>query len=77
MDKGELIGGPQDGGRVRTGSNEVPLPDTVYVGPRNLGDGYAAWGREPSTRFPAAYRRRAHDPATFGFAGWAEASGEK
>jgi hypothetical protein len=53
VDKYELVGGPQDGARIcRTG---YPLPLTVYVGPKWMGDGFAAWSDEPSERFPAKY----------------------
>jgi hypothetical protein len=60
-----LYGGPQDGARVTVGGGT--LPPAVHVGPRWLGDGYAAWSRDPSTRFPAAYR---YGGAAFNFAGW-------
>jgi hypothetical protein len=36
-----LIGGPQDGARIRSGGGV--LPAFVHVGPKWLGDGYAAW----------------------------------
>ena len=48
----ELIGGPQDGGYVTRG---VPMPKTIYVGPKWLGDGYVAWGEELCERFPVRY----------------------
>jgi hypothetical protein len=48
-----LVGGPQDGARVRHGGGDLPL--RLYVGPKWLGDGFAAWSREPSKRFPACY----------------------
>lgn len=49
----ELCGGPQDGAKVhRVGPD---MPQTVYVGPRWLGDGYAAWGSERCQRFPCKY----------------------
>ncbi len=51
-----LVAGPQDGARVRIGGGF--LPHTVYVGPKWLGDGFAAWSRHPSRRFPARYDYR-------------------
>lgn len=51
-EEGTLIGGPQDGVKVRrTGG----LPLWVHVGPKWMGDGFAAWSRAPSERFPARY----------------------
>jgi len=52
-----LCGGPQDGSKVRRNGDGYKLPDVVYVGPKWLGDGYSAWGREKCKRFPVAYRR--------------------
>lgn len=49
----ELVGGPQDGGRVHTVCEKIP--QTIYVGRRWLGDGYAAWSRKWSERFPVCY----------------------
>lgn len=49
-----LIGGPQDGATVKAVGRS--LPKDLYVGPRHMGDGYAAWGREASARFPMHYR---------------------
>jgi hypothetical protein len=53
----ELVGGPQDGGKVTIGGGTLPYE--LYVGPRWLGDGYAAWSRERSDRFPCLYRQGA------------------
>jgi hypothetical protein len=50
---GILVGGPQDGAKVKGVGGA--LPQIVHVGPRWLGDGYAAWSREPCDRFPACY----------------------
>lgn len=48
-----LSGGPQDGARITDpGGN---LPERVHVGPKWLGDGFAAWSDEPCPRFPAVY----------------------
>jgi hypothetical protein len=61
-----LIGGPQDGARVKGVGGELPL--RVHVGPKWLGDGYSAWSRKPSRRFPAVY---IYDgPRGFAFLGW-------
>jgi hypothetical protein len=49
----ELVGGPQDGAKVHSVGGEIP--QTIYVGPKWLGDGYAAWARERSDRFPCCY----------------------
>ncbi len=48
-----LVGGPQDGAKVRGVPDRVP--STIYVGPVWLGDGFSAWSRTPSDRFPANY----------------------
>ena len=61
-----LIGGPQDGARVRGVGG--PLPDRIHVGPQWLGDGHAAWSREPSWRFPACYL--CDDGINYRFSGW-------
>lgn len=50
---GELVGGPQCGAKVHGVGGA--LPQTIYVGPRWLGDGYAAWGRDRCRRFPCCY----------------------
>lgn len=50
----DLVRGPQDGAKI-TG---MDIPEIVYVGRRWMGDGYAAWGREQSKRFPEGYRRK-------------------
>lgn len=52
MRKVELVRGPQDGAFVHA---MEPIPEVVYVGPKNLGDGFAAWGREGCKRFPCKY----------------------
>jgi hypothetical protein len=66
-----LVGGPQDGAKVRkSGGDEghpYMLPDVLYVGPKWLGDGFAAWSRGPSKRFPARYLRHARDTGNFYF----------
>jgi hypothetical protein len=49
----QLVNGPQDGGKVKQIGNEMPA--TVFVGPKWLGDGYVAWGRERCKRFPCRY----------------------
>lgn len=50
----ELVGGPQDGGRVHAVGGHIP--QTIHVGPKWLGDGYSAWTSSgPSKRFPAKY----------------------
>lgn len=52
-----LVGGPQDGSKVTIGGTD-PVPDTVFVGPKYLGDGFAAWARNgPSKRFPIEHLR--------------------
>jgi hypothetical protein len=48
-----LIRGPQDGAKVKR-IGEV-MPDTIYVGRKWMGDGYAAWSSEPCDRFPCCY----------------------
>lgn len=50
-----LLHGPQDGARVAEVGGQIP--DTIYVGPKWLGDGYAAYGQERSGRFPCRYDR--------------------
>lgn len=55
----ELIKGPQDGGKVRNSTSLSALL-TIHVGPKYLGDGWVAWSREKSKRFPACYTR-CHD----------------
>lgn len=49
-----LIGGPQDGAKIRHMGDRPPV--LVFVGPRWLGDGFAAWGHERCARFPCCYR---------------------
>lgn len=51
----ELFRGPQDGAKVHTVGGEIS--SAIYVGPKWLGDGYAAWGSERCKRFPACYVR--------------------
>lgn len=41
-----LCGGPQDGGRVKEVGGWIG--DAIYVGPKPLGDGFAAWSRSSS-----------------------------
>lgn len=66
-----LVGGPQDGGQVcRSG---YPLPATVYVGRKPLGDGHAAWSSEPCERFPAKYAAAGD---VFRFSGYTSVVGE-
>lgn len=67
LNEAKLIGGPQDGSRVRIGSASG-LPDTIYVGPKWLGDGASAWSEEPCERFPARYDRSG---IVFRFVGYA------
>lgn len=50
-----LVGGPQDGAKIEK-SGDVTWPDSVFVGRKWLGDGFAAWSRKPSKRFPAEYK---------------------
>lgn len=49
----ELLHGPQDGAKI-TGRS---IPKDVYLGPKWLGDGFAAWGVECCPRFPVRYQR--------------------
>lgn len=49
----ELCRGPQDGAKVRR-IGDV-MPQTIFVGPRCLWDGYAAWGTKQCKRFPIRY----------------------
>lgn len=62
---GHLIGGPQDGGKVKAVGGEIP--QTIYVGRKWMGDGFAAWSSEPSERFPCCY---VLDGYEFKFRGW-------
>lgn len=48
-----LVNGPQDGARVTIGAGM--LPPEIHVGPKWLGDGFAAWSREACERFPCVY----------------------
>jgi hypothetical protein len=48
----ELVGGPQDGGKVHFSAD---TPEIIFVGPKWLGDGFVAWSRGLSKRFPAKY----------------------
>lgn len=59
--EGELLGGPQDGAKVMSGSGHYP--QELYVGPKWLGDGYAAWSRHPSAEKPARYWLESVGPA--------------
>jgi hypothetical protein len=66
MPEAILVGGPQDGARIK-GVGGV-LPRRVHVGPKWLGDGYAAWSQTACERFPALYE---YDGRTkYIFAGW-------
>lgn len=49
----ELVLGPQDGARVCEVGGKIP--STIFVGPKWLGDGFAAYGADRSDRFPCAY----------------------
>ncbi len=49
----ELVGGPQDGAKIKACIDH--MPQTIYVGSQWLGDGYAAWGFAKSNRFPCRY----------------------
>jgi len=49
----ELVRGPQDGARVTSGSGWMPT--TIFVGRTWMGDGFTAWGRAYSERFPLKY----------------------
>lgn len=56
----ELVGGPQDGSKVRVYyvTNEDGNQYTygrIYLGARWLGDGYSAYSRTHSQRFPCIY----------------------
>jgi hypothetical protein len=48
-----LVLGPQDGAKVADVGGRIP--DVIFVGPKWLGDGFAAWGCERSDRFPECY----------------------
>lgn len=48
----DLVGGPQDGAKIVT----LTVPAVVFVGPKWLGDGFSAFRREESRRFPCCYR---------------------
>jgi len=52
-----LVGGPQDGAKVTS----QHLPAIIWVGPKWLGDGFAAWGRKHSERFPCCYVLNGND----------------
>lgn len=66
VQQAELVGGPQDGGKVHAVGGQIP--QTIHVGPRWLGDGYAAWGSERCQRFPCCYIL---DGYRYRFRGWA------
>ncbi len=53
QDEFRLRHGPQDGAKVKRIGEAMPV--TIYVGPKWLGDGFAAWSREGSERFPCRY----------------------
>lgn len=63
----ELSGGPQDGARVHPVGHR--LADPIHVGPKWLGDGFAAWSSEACERFPAQYRFD-HASGKFAFECW-------
>lgn len=65
VQEGTLSGGPQDGAKVRIGGGV--LPAELWVGPKWLGDGFAAWSRGHCASKPARY---AWDGAAFIFTGW-------
>lgn len=49
----ELCNGPQDGAKVeRIGP---VMPQTIYVGSKWMGDGFAAWSQCRSTKFTCRY----------------------
>lgn len=48
----ELIGGPQDGGKINTHTMTDGTLPTIFIGPRWLGDGFVAFSRESCDRFP-------------------------
>lgn len=51
----ELVGGPQDGGKVVMYTDDIK--PAVWVGPKWMGDGAAAFTTDgPCERFPAGYR---------------------
>jgi hypothetical protein len=52
-----LIGGPQDGAKVHPVGGV--LSSVLYVGRVWQGDGFAAWSREWSERFPMKYAAEA------------------
>lgn len=55
----ELVGGPQDGAKVRPVGGEIA--DVIHVGPKWLGDGFSAYTNGgPSKRFPSRYVRYGH-----------------
>ena len=54
-DDAVLLGGPQDGARVHRAGDGNTIPPTIYVGPKWLGDGFAAWSAELCWRFPCEY----------------------
>lgn len=49
----QLVGGPQDGAKVS--QIGATMPQTIYVGPKWLGDGFAASSAERCKRFPVCY----------------------
>lgn len=53
IQQAEMVGGPQDGGQLHAVGGEIP--QTLFVGPKWLGDRYSAWSRKWSERFPAKY----------------------
>lgn len=70
LNEAELVGGPQDGAKVKAAGGIFPR--AIYVGPKNLGDGFAAWSDEGSERFPAAYICMGNWNNRFTFNGWSQ-----
>jgi hypothetical protein len=65
IQEASLIGGPQDGSRVKAVGGWIPR--VIYVGPKWLGDGFSAWAAERSERFPVCYVLSGYD---YRFKGW-------
>lgn len=58
QDTFELCKGPQDGAKVHKVGDS--MPETIYVGAKWMGDGFASWGQERCERFPCRYDLRVH-----------------
>ncbi len=56
--KYELVGGPKDGCHVK--STPDCMPTVIFLSPQPSGDGYEAWGRVASDRFPCCYKMDLH-----------------